>query len=166
MHQRECNTTFCPPEQIQVITHIKHVSLLKVKSFLHQKYIAEGLTINQIAALTMSSRSTVKKHLVAAEILIRTEEHRLGRAIYGKRKVNGRFVPNHKELQLMEKIKTLKGQGMNAQQIANLLQGLDLPTKRGGKWTRKVVASILKRMGDITTNFNSKFLDNSHSNPN
>ncbi len=61
VHQRECNTTFCPPEQIQVITHIKHVPLLKVKSFLHQKYIAEGLTINQIAALTMSSGTTVKK---------------------------------------------------------------------------------------------------------
>ncbi|MFN8791346.1 MAG: hypothetical protein ACK5Y2_07820, partial [Bdellovibrionales bacterium] len=46
VHQSDCNTTFCPPEQIQVITHIKHVSLLKIKSFLQQKYLQERLTIN------------------------------------------------------------------------------------------------------------------------
>lgn len=46
----------------------------------------------------------------------------------------------------MEKIRTLKNQGLGMQQIADLLQGLNLPTKRGGKWSRKVVHSILKRM--------------------
>jgi len=39
-----------------VIAHIKRVSLLKVLSFLHQKYIFENRTINQIADLTLSSR--------------------------------------------------------------------------------------------------------------
>lgn len=77
VHQGDCNTVFCPPEQIQVITHIKHVSLLKIKSFLQQKYLEERLTINQIAAVTMSSRSTVIKYLRAAGIPIRDEEHRM-----------------------------------------------------------------------------------------
>lgn len=146
VHQRDCNTTFCPPEQIQVITHIKHVSLLKIKSFLQQKYLIEKLTINQIAAVTLSSRSTVIKYLRAAEIQIRDEEHRIGGSTYGVRKVNGRFVTNHKELELMEKIKTLRDQGLGVQQIADVLQGLNLPTKRGGKWSRTVVYSILRRM--------------------
>ena len=137
---------FCPPAQIQVITHIKHVSLLKVKRFLQQKYLEEQLTINQIAAITMSSRSTVIKYLRAAEIPIRDEEHRIGRCAYGERKVNGRLVTNQKELELMRKIRTLRDQGLGMQQIADLLQGLNLPTKRGGKWSRKVVHSILKRM--------------------
>ncbi|MFN8792315.1 MAG: hypothetical protein ACK5Y2_12750, partial [Bdellovibrionales bacterium] len=135
VHQSDCNTTFCPPEQIQVITHIKHVSLLKIKSFLQQKYLQERLTINQIAGITMSSRSTVIKYLRAAQIPIRDEEHRIGGSTYGERRVNGRFVPNQKELELMEKIGTLKSQGLNKQQIADLLQGLNLPTKRGGKWS-------------------------------
>lgn len=146
VHQTNCNTIFCPPAQIQVITHIKHVSLLKIKSFLQQRYIEERLTINQIAAVTLSSRSTVIKYLRAAEIPIRDEEHRIGGSTYGERKVNGRFIKNHKELELMEKIRTLKNQGLGMQQIADLLQGLNLPTKRGGKWSRKVVHSILKRM--------------------
>ena len=145
VHQSDCNTTFCPPEQIQVITHIKHVSLLKIKSFLQQKYLAEKLTINQIVAVTLSSRSTVIKYLRAAEIPIRDEEHRIGGSTYGERKVNGRFVKNHKELELMEKIRSLKRQGLGMQQIADLLQGLNLPTKRGGKWSRKIVHSLLNR---------------------
>lgn len=147
MHQSDCNTAFCPPEQIQVITHIKHVSLLKIKSFLQQKYLEERLTINQIATITMSSRSTVIKYLRAAEITIRAEEHRVGGSTYGERKVNGRFVSNQKELEMMEKIKVLRDQGLEVQQIADLLQGLNLPTKRGGKWSRTVVHSIIKRMG-------------------
>lgn len=146
VHQNDCNTIFCPPEQIQVITHIKHVSLLKIKNFLHKKYIEEGLTINQIAAITLSSRSTVTKYLRAAEITIRAEEHRVGGTTYGERKIKGRYVPHQKELELMQKMKNLKQQGLNFQQIANVLQGLDLPTKRGGKWTRRTVQQILKRM--------------------
>lgn len=46
----------------------------------------------------------------------------------------------------MEKIKDLKNQGLNKQQIADLLQGLNLPTKRGGKWSRRTVHTILERM--------------------
>ncbi len=94
----------------------------------------------------MSSRSTVIKYLRAAQIPIRDEEHRIGGSTYGERRVNGRFVPNQKELELMEKIGTLKSQGLNKQQIADLLQGLNLPTKRGGKWSRKTVHTILKKM--------------------
>lgn len=94
----------------------------------------------------MSSRSTVIKYLRAAGILIRDEEHRIGGSAYGERKVNGRFVPNQQELELMEKIRTLKNQGLGVQQIADLLKGLNLPTKRGGKWSRRVVHTIFKRM--------------------
>ena len=94
----------------------------------------------------MSSRSTVIKYLRAADIPIRDEEHRLGGPTYGERKLNGRIVPNQSEIELMEKVKTLKAQGLNPQQIATLLQGLKLPTKRGGRWSRKVVNTILKRM--------------------
>ncbi len=146
MHQSDCNTTFCPPDQIQVITHIKNVSLLKIKSFLQQKYLTEQLTINQIAGITLSSRSTVIKYLRAAQIPIRDEEHRIGRSTYGERRDNGRFMPNQKKLELMEKIRTLNSKGLNKQQIADLLQGLNLPTKRGGKWSRKTVHTILKKM--------------------
>jgi hypothetical protein len=40
-------------------------------------------------------------------------------------------VANQKELDLTEKIRDLKNQGLDKQQIADLHQGLNLPTKRG-----------------------------------
>ena len=96
-------------------------------------------------SLTLSSRSTVIKYLNAAQIPIRAEEHRRGRGGYGLRKLNGRFVANQKELELLSKIKILKKQGLNFQQIADILQGLNLPTKNGGKWSRSIVHKILNR---------------------
>jgi hypothetical protein len=39
----------------------------------------------------------------------------------------------------------LKTQGLNFQQILDLLQGFNLPTKKGGKWTRGIVQKIWKR---------------------
>ena len=146
VHQSECNTRFCPPSEIQAITHIKRISLLKLPSFLHQKYIAENLTINQIAELTLSSRSTVIKYLNAAGIPLRDEEHRRGGSSYGQRKLNGRFVKSQTELELLNKIKMLKNQGLNFQQISDLLQGLNLPTKKGGTWTRGIVHKIWNRI--------------------
>lgn len=145
MHQRECNTVFCPPEQIQVITHIKHVPVFKVKSFLHQKYELERLTVNQIAALTMSSRSTIIKYLREAQIPLRPEEHRLGRLRYGERKVNGRIVKNQAEIELMKRIKALKSKGLSDIKIAELLNELGLQTKRCNKWSRRTVYTILKK---------------------
>lgn len=146
MHHSGCNTRFCPPSEIQVITHIKRIPLLKLPSFLHQKYIAESLTINQIATLTLSSRSTVIKYLNAAGIPIRAEEHRRGGSTFGERKINGRYVPNQTELVLIEKMKTLRSQGLSFRQIASVLQGLSLPTKRKGKWTGRSVHRILERI--------------------
>lgn len=146
MHQSECNTRFCPPSEIQVITNIKRVPLLKLPSFLHQKYVTENLTVNQIAELTLSSRSTVLKYLNTAQIPLRDEEHRRGGSSYGQRKLNGRFVKNQTEIELLNKIKMLKNQGLNFQQISDLLQGLNLPTKKGGKWTRGVVQKIWNRL--------------------
>ena len=145
VHQSDCNTVFCPPSEIQVITHIKQVSLLKLPGVLRQKYVVESLTINQIAGLTLSSRSTVIKYLKVAKIPIRAEEHRRGGATYGLRKLNGRFVTSQKERELLNKIKMLKSQGLSGQQIADLLEGLNRPTKKGGKWTKSIVCKILNR---------------------
>ena len=80
-----------------------------------------------------------------AKIPIRDEEHRLGGSAYGVRKSHGRFVTNQAERELLNKIKMLKNQGLTGQQIADLLQGLNLPTKKGGKWSKSIVHKILNR---------------------
>jgi hypothetical protein len=158
VQQSECNTTFCPPSEIQVISHIKRIPLLKLPSFLHQKYIVESLTINQIATLTLSSRSTVIKYLNAAEIPIREEEHRRGGSAFGERKFNGRYIPNKTELDLIEKMMTLRKQGLTFHKIAEILQGLSLPTKRNGKWTGRSIQRIFLKM-QIEKHCNGKLIN-------
>lgn len=142
-----CNTIFCPPAEIQVVTHIKHLPLLKIKSFLHQKYVVEGLSINQLVTLTMSSKTTVKKYLVDAGIPIREEELSLGPPKYGERYHNGRKVPNKRDLEIMETIQDLSKKGISATQIAKLLCSMNLPTKNGGRWHAQTVIRILKKLG-------------------
>lgn len=119
--------------------------MLKLPSFLHQKYTVECLTINQIAALTLSSRSTVIKYLNVAKIPIRDEEHRLGGSTFGERKVYGRYIPNQAELNMIGRMKNLRCQGFTYRQIAEILQGLKLPSKRNGKWTARCVQRILDK---------------------
>ena len=55
VHQSECNTTFFPPSEIQVITDIKRIPLLRPPSFLRQKCAVEKLTINRDVRAKMSS---------------------------------------------------------------------------------------------------------------
>jgi len=147
VHQGDCNTIFCPPGQILVITHIKHIPLIKIKSFLHQKYVTEGLGINEIASLTLSSRSTVIKYLRKAEIPIRAEDQKIGSLGYGMRKFKGRFIPHKQELEMIQRMKDLKSQGQTFRQIANTFQELGLQSKRGGKWTGRAIQRILLRNG-------------------
>lgn len=143
VHQVSHNTTFFPPEKIEVISSIKHIPLVKHQSFLHQKYVKEGLSINQIVALTFSSRSTIIKYLRQAKIELRAADKQIGRAKYGERRQGGIIVPNKAELETIAKIKALKDEGLNYTRIAEIMESIKMPTKRGGKWTRKTIYSIV-----------------------
>lgn len=119
---------------------------MKTKTFLYQKYVLEGLSIPQIMALTMSSKTTVKRYLHKAHIQLRLEDLTLGPPSYGERRLNGRKVQNKAELEIAERIKDLSEQGLSATQIAKLFCTLNLPSKKGGKWYAKTILTILKKM--------------------
>jgi hypothetical protein len=144
--QSGCNTIFCPPAEIQVITNVKHIPLIKSKEFLHRKYVTEGLSIQQIVDLTMSSKTTVKRYLKEVGIPLRWEDLRLGPPSYGERRLKGRKVQNRVEVEVMEKIRDMHEKGISATQIAKLLNTLALPTKLGGKWHAKTILKILQRL--------------------
>lgn len=141
-----CNTRFCPPAEIQAISHIRHIPLIKSKEFLQRKYVIEGLSIQQIVDLTMSSKTTVKRYLKEVGIPLRWEDLRLGPPRYGERRLNGRKVQNSAEVEVMVKIRDMHEKGMSATQIAKLLNTLALPTKLGGKWHAKTILKILRHL--------------------
>ena len=67
---------------------VRLLSLVKVKSFLQYKYDVEKLNINEIMALTMSSRQTVMAQLQAFKMPIRENDKQLGPSRFGQKKAN------------------------------------------------------------------------------
>jgi transposase len=119
---------------------------MKSKEFLQRKYVTEGLSIQQIMDLTMSSKTTVKRYLKEFGIPLRGEDLRLGPPRYGERRLKGRKVQNSAEVEVMEKIRDMHEKGISATQIAKLLNTLALPTKLGRKWHAKTILKILQQL--------------------
>jgi hypothetical protein len=55
---------FPPVEEITDIIGFSPVPLYKDKSFLHQKYVVEGLSLAQISSQIFSSKEAVRQNLI------------------------------------------------------------------------------------------------------
>jgi hypothetical protein len=102
--------TFFPPEQISLISSTLEDSPYKCKSFLHQKYVVEGLTCGEIAAQIFSARTTVLKYLKLHGIPVRevgTNQKRKRGLSYGK-KIRDRDIEEHKREQENISIRSIR----------------------------------------------------------
>jgi transposase len=117
------------------------------KSFLHQKYVVEGLSSSEIAALTFSSRAAVTRWLNKYGIPLKTITRReTGGQVYGYRKYLGMSIPVKKEQKVIELIKKCRRKKMSYHKIAELLNEKGIKTKLGkGQWYAKVVRQIYLR---------------------
>lgn len=143
------NTVEFPPPNIPIISNIQQLPLFKSESFLRQKYLEEKLSSRQIAALTVSARSTVMKYLKAYDIPLRSEDeallHNKGQMAYGERRVNGSVISHQREIENIEKIKTLRAQGFSYWKIADVFNSMKIPTKnKGSRWHPTTIMKILK----------------------
>jgi len=59
-------------------------------------------------------------------------------------KKNGKLIPNEKELITIREILTLKKKGSSPYKVANYLNLINAPTKRGGKWYPSTIRDIFK----------------------
>lgn len=123
----------------------------KDKSFLHQKYVVERLSIAEIAAEIFSAESTVHKYLRKFGIPIRKPGDiiRRKRALaYGRRIEDRRVVAHQRELEVIDKMRSLRDQGFSYWKIADVLNAMKVPTKtRKGKWHARSVQQILDSAG-------------------
>ena len=119
------------------------------KSFLHQKYVIEGLSIDQISMLIFSSKQSVRRGLLKVGIPLR-EPHKhhgnLSQPRYGQRKVQGRSVVKHAgEVRVVSAILDMRKSGLSLRQIALFLSKIGVPTKcRGKAWHPEMVKRILE----------------------
>ncbi|MBF0300632.1 MAG: recombinase family protein [Oligoflexia bacterium] len=116
-------------------------------NFLHQKYIIEGLSCEEISGLIGSARTTVLKYLKRFNIPVRESGVNINRKRglgYG-RKIAARSESTHqRETENIKKMRELRDKGFSYWKIADVLNAMNVPTKtRKGKWHAKSVHQIL-----------------------
>jgi transcriptional regulator with XRE-family HTH domain len=136
--------------KIQIISRIQYLPLVKQESFLRAKYEAEGLSLNEIATLTFSSRSTIVKYLERFGVTLRPDDRQLGVLPFGEKWRQRRIVLNAQEQATIEKAKRLREQGLSYEKIAAVMNAVAIKTKSGrAKWYAKTVRDIILRQSPM-----------------
>lgn len=143
------NTVEFPPTKTVMISRLQHLPLFRSEFFLRQKYLEEGLSTRQIAALIFSSRSAISANLKKFGIPLRSEDvaHKTnkGQLGYGEKRRCGQEKIHQREVAVIEKMKTLRDQGFSYWKIAEILTAMEVPTKnRRAGWKAATVMKILK----------------------
>lgn len=142
------NTGIVPPPEILVNSVVCTLPIYKSKSFLHQKYVVEGLSIKEISELTFSSRSAITNALKEYGYSIEkvTKAKRIKVPVYGT-KIIKRNKENHlREQRVIDSILEMHKSGNGPCAIARILNQMKVPTKaQGKKWYSETVRNILKR---------------------
>ena len=139
--------TFPPNEEITDIIGFSPVPLYKDKSFLHQKYVTEGLSTAQIASQIFSSKAAIRENLIRFEIPLRDAHLSHGRPAqpkFGEKVRQGRVVTHLAEKRVIEAVLDMRRNGMSLRQIAKFLTKIGIPTKRRGvAWHPEMVKRLL-----------------------
>ncbi|MBT7567287.1 hypothetical protein HN630_00090 [archaeon] len=146
-HKPLASVPIVPPFQLTVNKEFIYIPLYKDKSFLHQKYVVEGLSIDQISQQIFSSKEVVRSWLMRHEIDVREQGHHHGRPAqprYGQKMRKGQAVIHQIEQRAVNTIKDLKQEGLSLRKIAKILDQMKIPTKcRGKKWHPEMVKRVL-----------------------
>ena len=117
------------------------------ESVLRQKYLADSLSMRQIASEFACSKTHVRDLLLKYKIQ-RRAPHKHGNMwySYGKQKVRGRTIEHKAELRTIAAIKKMYSEGVGTRAIARFLDTMKIPTKQQGKgWHHHTITQILKR---------------------
>lgn len=123
--------------------------LFKDPTFLHQKYVVERLSAEEVAVQSFSSKSTVLKHLKTFGIPSREVNPGVRRrrcVSYGQRMADRQLVEHQREQVALQRMSDLRAKGFAFESIAEVLNSMKIRTKTGrGRWHRKTVQAILAR---------------------
>ena len=118
------------------------------ESYLHQKYVIEGLSTRQIAAENFTSKEVIRTQLIRFNIHLREPNNtgqRNASARFGTRRKHGKLIENMVEARVVKAVVDMHNQGMTLRQIAAFLSQVGVPTKKMGKgWKPETVRRILE----------------------
>lgn len=134
-----------PQPSISNITQLAPIKSLKNEDFLRQKYLEEGLSLQEIAAETVSSWKTVRRNLLFMNIPLKLEDRlRKEQNKFGFERVNGQRQTNESEQASLYAIHSLRRQGLTIRQIVDTLNDSGVPCrKHGARWHIKTVFNAL-----------------------
>lgn len=139
---------FPPNSYVVDIIGFGSKQLYRDPSFLHQKYVVEGLSPRQIAQLSSSSKTSVVTHLRKTGIPLRGTggSYRPGQVPFGKRLAKGQLVDNKGELEILNRMMRFRSEGLSYWRIAEMLNLWGVKTKTpGARWQAATVMKMLKR---------------------
>ena len=132
-----------PPPQVIVTTPFYVRPRFKDKEFLQRKYVAEGLSIDQISTEIGSSKDAVRRWLKRYEIPIREHGRHHGRPSqprFGTKIRHGKSEPHLFEQSVIESVRSMRSKGLSLREIAQTLTNLQISTKKRGKaWHPEMV---------------------------
>ncbi|MBN23114.1 MAG: hypothetical protein CL678_17650 [Bdellovibrionaceae bacterium] len=122
----------------------------KNKNLLEKMYLEYRLSAAEIALELSCAKSTIINYLKKFEIPTREPSKPVSKSRgsrYGE-KIRGRkYIAHKREQEVIQKMLKLREQGFSYRQIAEILNTMNVPTKRRrGKWQGRVVCEILKRV--------------------
>jgi AICAR transformylase/IMP cyclohydrolase PurH len=133
-----------PPLKLIVNSGFSHTPAYKDASFFHQKYFVERFSMQEIADQIFSSTSTVAKYLKQAGIEPRpADEKNRNRLRYGEDWCRRQVGQNKRELQYIDKMRSLRAKEFSYWKIADVMNTMKVPTKtEKGRWHARSVQQV------------------------
>jgi hypothetical protein len=131
---------------VTIITEFKSGRQQLKPSFLHKKYIEEGLSLRQISAQTASSKEAIRSALIKNNIPVRDKGQHHGNPSqlkYGVKRKGLSSVEHKAEQRTVDAVGQMRDEGLSLRAIARCLNQMRVPTKnRGVKWHPEMVRRI------------------------
>lgn len=136
-----------PPLEVIDTLRLFEPSVWRNESFLHQKYVMEGLSLRQIADQVVSSKEGVRAEILRQGIHLREKSQHHGRPAqpkFGQRVIKNHLVEHKSEQRVVDSINQMKAEGLSLRAIARCLDQMKVPTKmKGKKWHPEMVKRII-----------------------
>ena len=140
------NTLNLRPLQLTLYSTICKPKCIIDDSYVHDKYVVEGLNMTQIAAELFTSRQRIKASLVRSGVefkLTPKQKENLRHLKYGYKRERKKTIEHKAEQRTILAIYEMREKGLTFQAIADILHEMKIPTKLNGKkWTKGMVGNI------------------------
>ncbi len=151
MVPREDNkTNVLRPQKIIIKSSTCKPKTLIDNTYVHQKYVVEGLNMSQIARELFTSRQTIRARLLKMGVKLRSNIDQVQNqkhTKYGYKKRKGETVKHKAENRATLAIFEMREKGLSFQAIADILSEMKIPTKKKGKkWSKGMVRNIFVKL--------------------